>query len=157
LRFEVSERMTYRGTVAEPLSESDLEAVAARLADGDVTAVAVCLLHAWANPDHERRLAAGLRERLAGVAVVASHEVSGQWREYDRTSTAVLSAYVQPVVGGYLDSLAAALREKGVAGPLHAMRSNGGICSFASAARAPIALLESGPVAGVMAAADLGR
>ncbi len=157
LRFEVTERMTYRGTVAQPLSETEVARVAGELAACDVAAVAVCLLHAWANPDHERRLAAALRDRLDGVAVVASHEVSGQWREYERTSTAVLSAYVQPIVAGYLESLAAALRGKGVAGPLRAMRSNGGVCSFASAAGAPIALLESGPVAGVLAAAELGR
>jgi len=157
LRFEVTERMTHLGAIAEPLSEPDTADVARRIAASKVAAVAVCLLHAWANPDHERRLAAALRERLPGIAVVASHEVSGQWREYERTSTAVLSAYVQPVVAGYLDSLAAALRSQGVAAPLHAMRSNGGVCSFARAALAPIALLESGPVAGVTAAAELGR
>ncbi len=89
--------------------------------------------------------------------MVASHEVSGQWREYERTSTAVLSAYVQPVVADYLSSLEAALRGEGVSTPMRAMRSNGGVCSFARAAQAPIALLESGPVAGVMAAAELGR
>jgi len=157
LRFEVAERMTYRGTAAQPLDERDAAGVAGRIAASGAVAVAVCLLHAWANPDHEQRLAAMLRDRLPGVAVVASHEVSGQWREYERTSTAVLSAYVQPVVAGYLGSLAGALREQGVTAPLHAMRSNGGVCSFSRAAQAPIALLESGPVAGVTAAAELGR
>lgn len=157
LRFEVTERMTHAGAIAERLSESDVADVAERIAAAKVAAVAICLLHAWANPDHERRLAAALRDRLPGVAVVASHEVSGQWREYERTSTAVLSAYVQPVVAGYLDSLAAALGGQGVTAPMRAMRSNGGVSSFAHAARAPIALLESGPVAGVMAAAELGR
>lgn len=157
LRFEVTERMTHAGAIAERLSESDVADVAERIAAAKVAAVAICLLHAWANPDHERRLAAALRDRLPGVAVVASHEVSGQWREYERTSTAVLSAYVQPVVAGYLDSLAAALSGQGVTAPMRAMRSNGGVSSFAHAARAPIALLESGPVAGVMAAAELGR
>ena len=120
-------------------------------------AVAICLLHSWANPEHERYLAAALRELLPGRAVVASHEISGQWREYERTSTTVLSAYVQPVVAGYLASLDSALRRQGVGAPLRAMRSNGGVSSFARAARTPIALLESGPVAGVMAAAELGR
>lgn len=157
LRFEVSERTTYRGTIAQPLSESDVAAVTERIAATNVAAVAVCLLHAWANPEHEQRLAEALRKRLPGIAVVASHEVSGQWREYERTSTAVLSAYVQPIVASYLYSLAGALRSQGVAAPLHAMRSNGGISSFDRASRAPIALLESGPVAGVMAAAELGR
>jgi N-methylhydantoinase A len=157
LRFEVPERMSYRGAVITPLSDEDVADLADRIAVSQVAAVAVCLLHAWANPAHEQRLAAALRELLPGVAVVASHEVSGQWREYERTSTAVLSAYVQPVVAGYLTSLAEALRDQGVTAPMRAMRSNGGVSSFASAANAPIALLESGPVAGVMAAAELGR
>jgi len=156
-RFEVTERMTHHGTVAESLSDADIADVAGQVAASGVAAVAVCLLHAWANPGHEQRLAAALRGRLPGVTVVASHEVSGQWREYERTSTAVLSAYVQPAVAGYLDALASALRRDGLAAPLHAMRSNGGVCSFDRAARTPIALLESGPVAGVTAAAELGR
>src|SRR5262249_10248782 len=153
LRFEVTERMSYQGAVVEPLSDEGVADVAARIAASGCRSVAVCLLHAWANPEHERRLAAVLRDRLAGVAIVASHEISGQWREYERTSTTVLSAYVQPVVAGYLDSLGRALRGQGVTAALRAMRSNGGVSSFARAAQAPIALLESGPVAGVMAAA----
>lgn len=157
LRFEITERMTHLGTAVQPLADADMAAVAGQLAACGVRAVAICLLHSWANPEHERRLAVALRERLPGVAVVASHEISGQWREYERTSTAVLSAYVQPVVAGYLAALRASLRGQGVAAPLRAMRSNGGVSSFARAARAPIALLESGPVAGVMAAAELGR
>ncbi len=157
LRFEITERMTHLGTVMLPVADADVAALAGQLAACGVRAVAICLLHSWANPEHERALAAALRERLPGVAVVASHEISGQWREYERTSTAVLSAYVQPVVAGYLGSLEAALRGLGVAAPLRAMRSSGGVSSFARAARAPIALLESGPVAGVMAAAELGR
>jgi N-methylhydantoinase A len=157
LRFEVTERMTHLGVVAEPLSGADVADVAGTIAAAGASAVAICLLHAWANPRHEEQLAAALRDKLPGVSVVCSHQVSGQWREYERTSTAVLSAYVQPVVASYLDSLGAALRSLGVAAPLRAMRSNGGIASFARAAQAPIALLESGPVAGVMAAAELGR
>ena len=157
LRFEIAERMTHLGTVVRPVADADVAALAGQLAACDARAVAICLLHSWANPEHEQQLAAALRERLPGVAVVASHEISGQWREYERTSTAVLSAYVQPVVAGYLASLEAALRGQGVAAPLRAMRSSGGVSSFSRAAQAPIALLESGPVAGVMAAAELGK
>jgi N-methylhydantoinase A len=157
LRFEVTERMTHLGTVVQPVCDADVAAVIGQIAACDVTAVAICLLHSWANPEHEQQLAAALRDRLPGVAVVASHQVSGQWREYERTSTAVLSAYVQPVVAGYLDSLEATFRSQRVTAPLRAMRSNGGVSSFARAAQAPITLLESGPVAGVMAAAELGR
>jgi N-methylhydantoinase A len=157
LRFEVTERMSYRGEVLEPMIETDLDDIAARLAGLGVQAVAVCLLHAWVNPEHERRAVAALGKRLPGVSVIGSHQVSRQWREYERSSTTVLSAYVQPVVSSYLGSLEHALRSAGVRGPLHVMRSNGGICSFERAAGSPISLLESGPVAGVTAAAELGR
>jgi N-methylhydantoinase A len=157
LRFEIGERMSHLGEVVRPVGDADLAALAGQIGGCGATAVAVCLLHAWANPAHERQVAASLREALPGVAVLASHEVSGQWREFERTSTAVLSAYVQPVVAEYLGSLEAALRDRGIAAPMRAMRSNGGVSSFARAAQAPIALLESGPVAGVMAATELGR
>ncbi len=157
LRFEVTERMTYLGTVVQPVCDGDVAAVIRQIAASNVKAVAISLLHAWANPEHEEQLAAALRDQLPGISVVASHQISGQWREYERTSTAVLSAYVQPVVADYLDSLAATLQNQGVTTPLRAMRSNGGVSSFARAAQAPITLLESGPVAGVMAAAELGR
>ena len=157
LRFEVGERMSYRGEVIEPVSDGDLAGLGDRLAETGVQAVAVCLLHAWANPGHEEHVAAALTARLPGVPVLASHQVSRQWREYERTSTTVLSAYVQPVVSSYLGSLEQALRSAGVRGPLHVMRSNGGVCSFGQAAGTPIGLLESGPVAGVTAAAELGR
>ena len=157
LRFELTERMSYRGEVLEPLSEADLAEVAGRLAGLGVQAVAVCLLHAWVNPEHEQRAVTALAARLRGVSVIGSHQVSRQWREYERSSTTVLSAYVQPVVSSYLGSLEHALRSARVRGPLHVMRSNGGICSFERAAGTPISLLESGPVAGVTAAAELGR
>lgn len=157
LRFEVAERMSYRGEAVEPLSQTDLDAVAGQLAAAGVHAVAICFLHSWANSEHEQRAAAFLAARLPGVTVVASHQVSAVWREYERTSTTVLSAYVQPVVASYLGSLETALRVAGVAGPLRVMRSSGGVSSFERAAQAPIALLESGPVAGVTAAVELGR
>jgi N-methylhydantoinase A len=157
LRLEVSERMSYRGEVIEPVSEDELTACGDQLAALGVQAVAICLLHAWANPAHEAEIAAALAARLPGVSVLASHQVSRQWREYERTSSAVLSAYVQPVVSAYLGALEASLRETAVPGRLYAMQSNGGVCSFRRAATASITLLESGPVAGVMAAAELGR
>ncbi len=157
LRFEITERMSYRGEVLEPLSEADVAETAGRLAGLGVRAVAVCLLHAWVNPEHEQRAVTALAGRLPGISVIGSHQVSRQWREYERSSTTVLSAYVQPVVSSYLGSLEHALRSAGLRGPLHVMRSNGGICSFERAAGTPVSLLESGPVAGVTAAAELGR
>jgi N-methylhydantoinase A len=157
LRCEVGGRMSYSGAEVEPLSSDDLASVGDRLAAAGVEAVAICFVHSWANPAHEQQAAAALRSLLPGAAVVPSHQISRQWREYERTSTTVLSAYVQPVVASYLRSLRGSLRAAGVRGALYTMRSNGGVSSFEHAADTPIALLESGPVAGVTAAAELGR
>jgi N-methylhydantoinase A len=157
LRFEVTERMSYRGAVLTPLDEDSLATVADTIRTAGVRAVAVCFLHAWANPFHELRAAEVLAELLSGVEVVASHEVSGQWREYERTSTTVLSAYVKPVVAAYLGALGNRLDAAGASGPRYTVRSGGGVASFERAMRAPINLLESGPVAGVLAAAEAGR
>jgi N-methylhydantoinase A len=157
LRFEVTERITHRGEVLVPLAEDEVEALAAVLRDVGVEAVAVCFLHAWTNPDHERRCTELLGKLLPDVEVVASHVVSAQWREYERSSTAVLAAYVKPVVARYLGRLTTRLRHAGLSGPLYAMRSSGGVSSFERALASPISLLESGPVAGVTAAAELGR
>src|SRR6266540_2930617 len=143
-RFEVAERMSYRGDVITALDEEELRSVARTIEGSGIEAAAVCFLHAWANPAHERRAAELLGELLPGIEIVASHEVSGQWREYERTSTAVLSAYVKPVVARYLAALANRVREAGMAGPLYAVRSGGGVASFERAASAPIHLLESG-------------
>lgn len=156
-RFEIAERVDHRGRILVPLARDALGDVARRVRESGATALAICFLHAWANPEHERAAAAVLTELLPEVAIVASHEVSGEWREYERTSTAVLSAYVKPVVHRYLGALEGTLRGHGVTSPLFAMRSAGGVASFERARRNPIALLESGPVAGVEAAAEVGR
>jgi N-methylhydantoinase A len=157
LRFEITERMSYRGEVIEALREGELAAIAEVIRGTEARAVAICFLHSWANPAHERRVAELLAELLPDVEIVASHEVSAQWREFERTSTAVLAAYVKPVVAGYLDALRERIRGAGVRGPLYVMRSGGGVSSFERAVSAPITLLESGPVAGVAAAAEAGR
>jgi N-methylhydantoinase A len=157
LRFEVRERISHTGAVLLPLDERGLESVAEHLRVLEVDAVAICFLHAWTNHEHERRAAELLSKLLRDVEIVASHEVSTQWREYERTSTTVLSAYVKPTVASYLEDLLSGLREAGVEAPPYAMRSSGGVSSFERAVQAPITLLESGPVAGVTAAAELGR
>jgi N-methylhydantoinase A len=157
LRFEVRERMSYRGQVIEALADDDVRSVASAIRETGVRAVAVAFLHAWANPVHERLAVELLSDLLPGVDLVASHEVSGQWREYERTSTAVLSAYVKPVVRSYLRELRDRLAAEGVRGPVYVMRSGGGVSSIERARAQPIHLLESGPVAGVAAAAEVGR
>jgi len=157
LRFEVAERVSYQGDEITALDLEELANVARDVAALDVEAVAVAFLHAWVNPAHEEAAAAYLRAALPDVTVVASSEVSRQWREYERTNTVVLSAYVQPVVATYLAALEDGLRSGGVEAQLYAMQSAGGVCTFDRALRTPITMLESGPVAGVAAAASLGR
>ncbi|MEO8476549.1 MAG: hydantoinase/oxoprolinase family protein [Actinomycetota bacterium] len=156
-RFEVAERLDHHGRELTPLDEAALPAIAARIRGSGAEALAICFLHAWVAPEHERRAAEVLRTFLDDLAIVCSHEVSGEWREFERSSTAVLSAYVKPVVGRYLAGLEATLRHAGVEAPLYAMRSAGGVASFARATANPITLLESGPVAGIEAAAEVGR
>ena len=157
LCYELAERMSHLGEVIEPLDEEQIGVVVEQLRHAGVGAVALCLLHSWANPAHEARAASLMRLRLPGIAVVASHEISGEWREYERSSTSVLSAYVQPAVVKYLESLRRELARQGLTADSFVMRSNGGVCTFDHAQRSPITLLESGPAAGVTAAAALGE
>jgi N-methylhydantoinase A len=156
-RFEVRERVDRHGSILVPLVLHDLEpVVAACLRDG-IEAVAVCLLHAYAHPEHEQQVCERLRDLLPGVAVTASSEVTREWREYERTSTAVLNAYVQPAVGRYLGELESRLAERGLRGPLLVMQSSAGTGSLAAARARPIALVESGPAGGVAGAARIGE
>lgn len=157
LRFEVDERMNYKGEIVEELDEASVRAVAARIRAAGVEAVAVCLLHAYANPVHEQRVAAVLAEELPGVLVTSSTEITMEWREYERTSTAVLNAYVRPVASAYLASLERDLRGYGIASGLDVMKSNGGTMTFAVGGQQPIHMVESGPVGGVIGAAAVGK
>jgi N-methylhydantoinase A len=157
LRLEVTERIDARGRVRTPLVMDDVEAAAETLAESGVAAVAVVFLHAYANPVHEAAVAARLRARLPGVAVTASHEVSRNWREYERSNTAVLSAYVQPIMASYLGNLDRALTTEGMPGQRYCMQSNGGLAKFAAAEAGPLALVESGPAGGVAGAVRIGQ
>ncbi|TVQ38221.1 MAG: hydantoinase/oxoprolinase family protein [Geminicoccaceae bacterium] len=152
-RFEVAERIAFDGEVLLPLEGTD--DLAERLAAQGVGAVAVSLLHAPANPAHEQRLAATLRRRLPGVFVSVSSEVAPEIREYERTSTTVVNAYIGPAVGAYVDRLAAARGELGLAS-LRLVKSSGGLTSPEVAAALPVHLVESGPAAGLIASAHFG-
>ena len=123
----------------------------------DVQSVAICLLHSYANPAHERAVADAVRAALPDVAISVSHEILPEIKEYPRTSTTVINAYVQPVVRAYVTSLAARLRELGIEAPLQLMQSNGGLASAEFAAIAPAHIIESGPAAGVVGGAALAR
>ena len=157
LRCEVTERMDYLGRVVEPLAADEIAPILEMFRAEGVEAIAVACLHAYINPAHELAIEAEINTRWPDVSIIASHKVCGEWREYERTSTAVLSAYVHPLAKDYLASLddkmgALGLRKK----PL-IMRSNGGVATVAGARNDPISLVESGPASGVLGAAALGR
>ena len=156
LRFEVRERVSYEGEVLEPLDLSDVEAVADRLAEEGVRSVAVSLLHSYANPDHEAGIAELLTERLPGIDLSLSSQVLPEMREYERTSTTVINAYVRPVVARYLNDLDRRLSERGLTIPLTIMQSNGGLAPVDVTVDRPIFCIESGPAAGVVGAYHLG-
>ncbi len=156
-RFEVRERVNYKGEVLIPLVEEDVvQAVEACKAAG-IEAIAVCYIHSYANPEHERRTREIIRELYPEAAVTLSHEITREWREYERTNTTVLNAYVQPIAARYLATLDEELTRLGVTGTKYAMQSNGGTTTFAHAQRVPIHLVESGPVGGVIGAGVVAK
>jgi len=157
LRLEVDERVSYEGDELTPLDEAQVCRAVAELRAAGVDAIAVCFLHSYANPTHELRCAEIARREWPDAPVTVSSGITREWREYERTSTAVLNAYVQPRARQYLRSLRARLRDADVHGSFYVMQSNGGTTSFRDAEQAPIQLVESGPVAGVYGAALLGQ
>lgn len=152
LAYEVRERMDFEGHVLTQLDEDNAARVATAIGAAGVRAVAVCFLHSYANPAHERRMAEILRERCPGVEVTLSHELVREYREYERTSTAVIDAYVKPIVRGYLNRLRGELEERGFAGRSLVSRSGGGAMTFETAAQQPVHLVLSGPAGGVTGA-----
>jgi N-methylhydantoinase A len=157
LRCEVPERLFADGTVLRPLDEEAARRVIAALLDEGVEAVAICLLHAYVNPVHERRLAELVRIANPTVPVCCSSEVVPEIREYERTSTTTANAYVGPMVARYIADLEARLAERGIPGQLYIMQSSGGVALPATARQLPIRLVESGPAAGALAAAEAAR
>ena len=153
LRFEVGERMRADGTVETPLAEDELRGLAVRLAQSGVEAVAVSFLNAYANPVHEQRAVALLRELLPAAFVTSGTEVTREWHEFERTATAASNAYVGPQVSRYVEHFDQSLRKVGFPGSLLFMGSHGGVVSSARTVREPISLVESGPVGGCIGAA----
>jgi N-methylhydantoinase A len=156
LCFEVTERLDPEGRVVTPLAEEELEPIAEAIRSREVASVAVCLLHSYRHPAHERRVAARLAERCPGVLVSASCDVLPEFREYLRASTTVVNAAIRPVVGGYLDRVTAGLVERRAHGRLYVMQSNGGMSGADAARERPVYIIESGPAAGVTAAVHIG-
>ncbi len=154
---EVTERVLADGTVRTPLDEADARRAIRELVARGVTTLAVCLLHAYLNPAHEKRLAELVAEEAPQVAVTLSHEVSPTFREYERTSTTVVNAYVMTAVRAYLQGLERALAARGYRGRFFVMQSSGGIATAEAMARYPVRMIESGPAAGALMAAAYGE
>ncbi len=157
LRRELPGRINYKGVEAAPLDLSNLWAILADFQAEGVEAIAVCLLNSYANPAHEEAVASRIKALWPEVSVVASHQITREWREYERTNTAVLSAYVQPVTHRYLDDLTGRLAAAGMSCTPYIMQSNCGIDTVKNARQIPITMIESGPASGVWGAAALGR
>ena len=154
-RLEVTERMSAQGEVLTALDEDGLIEAAERLAGEGVDAIVLSFLNSYINPEHERRAKAVLERHRPELPVVASSDVLPLFREFERTSTAVVNAYVQPVVGRYLDRLQGRLRERGYGKDLLIMQSNGGMMSAEAAGRLSVNTVLSGPAAGVIAATKI--
>ena len=157
LRLEVTERLGPDGTVLIPLDEADALRCVEELRRRRVEAVAVCLLHSYANPAHEQRIGDLLRRHLPDVFVTLSAEILPEIREYERTSTAVINSYVGPVVSRYIRALADALKLAGIDGRLLVMQSSGGILEAERVIETPARIVECGPAAGVIGAARQAR
>ena len=156
LRFEISERLSARGEVVEPLSRDQLAPLIERLRAAGVEAIAVCFFHAYRNPVHEQEVADYLRAH-GDWFVTASHELSREFREYERTSTTVVNAFVGPRTSRYVNRFRSGTEQAGFAGRLLLMGSNGGVLTVEDAIQRPVLLIESGPVGGAAGAAELGR
>ena len=157
LRRELPGRMSYRGIEMRPLDLSGLPAILDDFREQGVAAVAIAYLHSYANTRHEAATAEAVRRLWPEASVVASHQITREWREYERTNTAVLSAYVQPTAERYLTRLADGLKAKGFRARPYVMQSNCGIDTLDAAKRVPITMVESGPASGFWGAAELGR
>lgn len=158
---EVRERLAWDGSVIEALNEQDLRAVIEKVRAEGISAIAICFLHAFTNPQHEQRAKAVLSAALPDVSISLSSDITREWREYERSSSVVMDAYVAPVVELYLKTLRAELSAAGMDKTIHVMRSSGGVMTDRMARDQPISTLLSGPVGGaigcVQLAQDTGR
>ena len=157
LRAEVPGRMTYQGNERAALDLSGLPAILDNFRNEGVQAVAICLLHGYANPAHEKAVLKAVQKHWPEVSVVASHQITREWREYERSNTAVLSAYVQPVAARYLSQLSEGLKSRGLKKSPYIMQSNCGVDSLEATSAIPITMVESGPASGFWGAAELGK
>lgn len=157
LRLEVSERVMADGSVRSPLDPTEVEAVARQLRDAGVTAVAICFLHSYRRPDHERAARDIIRRVLPDAYISLSSDVLPEFREFERVSTTVLNAYMGPRMGHYLERLLTQVRALGIAAEVDTVHSNGGLMSVQTVKEVPVRTCVSGPAAGVIGAVEIGR
>ncbi len=157
LRQEIEERLNHKGEIITPLNMDQVKAVINRFKEEDVKAIAVAYLHSYTNPIHEQQTVNIIKELWPEVAITASYEVTQEWREYERTSTAVLNSYVKPIAALYINHLEKKLNDLKVEANKYIMQSNGGTTTFNQSKITPINMVESGPVAGIFGAAVLGK
>lgn len=157
LRQEVEERLNQKGEVVTPLNINQITELIEYFKKEQVEALAVSYLHAYKNPEHEQQTIELIQQLWPEVAVTASHEVTKEWREYERTNTAVLNSYVKPIASSYINRLNNKLIENDADSFNYIMQSNGGTTTFGQAKKTPINMVESGPVAGIYGAAYLGE
>jgi N-methylhydantoinase A len=157
LRFEIDERVAANGTVVRALDVAEARSLAARLRETGVESVAICLLHSYVHPAHEQALGRILAEELPDVTISLSSEILREQREYERTATTVVNAYVRPLMASYIDRIRSGLDALGLEAPLSIMQSSGGVMTADDARGRPVFALESGPAAGVVAAVGIAR
>lgn len=157
LRKEVDERLNYKGEVLSPLNTEQVKEIVEYFKNENVEAIAVAYLHSYVNPEHEKETVKLIKELWPEVAVSASHDVTKEWREYERTNTVALNAYVQPAAATYVNKLHTKLTDFNTSSQNYIMQSNGGTTTFEEAKKVPINMVESGPVAGIYGAAVLGE
>jgi len=156
-RLEVTERVNYKGEELEPLNEEEVKKAVEYFQKHGIETIAVCFLHSYANPGHEKRCGELIRSLAPDIPVTVSCEITQEWREYERTNTAVLNSYVLTTARSYLENLEKNLSDMGMGKVYHVMQSNGGTATFEMGKRAPINTVESGPVGGVIGTAVIGK
>ena len=155
--WEIPERVLADGTVRDALDEDSARLAIKELSERGMTSLAVCFLHSYINPDHERRFGELVTEEAPHIAVSLSSDVSPQFREYERTSTTVVNAYLVTAVSAYLKTMVAELAQRGYGGRLFIMQSGGGVATAESMTELPVRMIESGPAAGALIAAKYGE
>jgi len=155
--FEANERLLASGEILTPLEAEEADRIAKSVAGVSPETIAVCFLHSYINPSHEAMMGEALKKLLPSTYISLSHEILREYREYERTSTTVVNSYIGPIVKRYLEDLEKLIDSMGFPGELLIMQSNGGVMSPGVAKKVPVAMMESGPVGGIIASAEIGK